>query len=264
MSDAARTVITFDTLTEELDADRRRQVRLAGHDEPGRAPGPARLRRHHRASTPTPATHVRHPGRSSPSCSPPSTSTTTRSWPSAAAQAPGRSSRPGRSRPRARTQIRATVRRRCALTAVCEDLPVAVRSSATAEDSPDASFAGEHDTYLWVRGADDVLDKIRPAGPASTPTGRSPTARRWATTTTTSTWLSPCRRWSGPGRPAWPSPSIRPTATGRGSASTAAWGFGEGVVSGDVTPDNFLVDKVMWYISRRIISPEGARLPAHQ
>ena len=36
----------------------------------------------------------------------------------------------------------------------------------------------------------------------------------------------------------------------------SAWGFGEGVVSGDVTPDNFLVDKVMWSINRRIISPK--------
>ena len=34
----------------------------------------------------------------------------------------------------------------------------------------------------------------------------------------------------------------------------AAWGFGESVVSGDVTPDNFLVDKVMWSINRRTIS----------
>src|SRR5207248_1950726 len=36
-------------------------------------------------------------------------------------------------------------------------LPVAVRSSATCEDQPDASFAGEHDTYLWVRGGDSVV-----------------------------------------------------------------------------------------------------------
>ena len=35
--------------------------------------------------------------------------------------------------------------------------PVAVRSSATAEDLPDASFAGQQDTYLWVRGVDDLL-----------------------------------------------------------------------------------------------------------
>ena len=40
------------------------------------------------------------------------------------------------------------------------DLPVAVRSSATCEDQPDASFAGEHDTYLWVRSADSVREHL--------------------------------------------------------------------------------------------------------
>ena len=35
--------------------------------------------------------------------------------------------------------------------------PVAVRSSAVAEDAADASFAGMQSTYLWVRGADEVL-----------------------------------------------------------------------------------------------------------
>lgn len=39
--------------------------------------------------------------------------------------------------------------------------PVAVRSSATAEDLPDASFAGQQDTYLDVRGADAVLTAVR-------------------------------------------------------------------------------------------------------
>jgi len=40
-------------------------------------------------------------------------------------------------------------------------LSLAVRSSATAEDLPDASFAGQQETYLNVVGIDDVLDKIR-------------------------------------------------------------------------------------------------------
>ena len=43
-----------------------------------------------------------------------------------------------------------------------EDEPyVAVRSSATAEDLPDASFAGQQDTYLNVHGADQVIRKVR-------------------------------------------------------------------------------------------------------
>ncbi len=41
------------------------------------------------------------------------------------------------------------------------ELAVAVRSSATAEDLPDASFAGQQETFLNVRGVDAVLDKIK-------------------------------------------------------------------------------------------------------
>ena len=42
-----------------------------------------------------------------------------------------------------------------------DNMAVAVRSSATAEDLPDASFAGQQETFLNVVGIDDVLDKIR-------------------------------------------------------------------------------------------------------
>jgi pyruvate,water dikinase len=42
-----------------------------------------------------------------------------------------------------------------------QDLTVAVRSSATAEDLPNASFAGQHDTYLNIHGAAAVLDSIQ-------------------------------------------------------------------------------------------------------
>ncbi|MBN8739532.1 MAG: phosphoenolpyruvate synthase [Lysobacterales bacterium 69-70] len=42
-----------------------------------------------------------------------------------------------------------------------EDVSVAVRSSATAEDLPDASFAGQQETFLNVTGADDVVHKVK-------------------------------------------------------------------------------------------------------
>lgn len=42
-----------------------------------------------------------------------------------------------------------------------EDVDVAVRSSATAEDLPDASFAGQQETYLNVRGEDELIEKVR-------------------------------------------------------------------------------------------------------
>ena len=41
------------------------------------------------------------------------------------------------------------------------DMPVAVRSSATAEDLPTASFAGQQDTYLWIQGHEDVAEKVQ-------------------------------------------------------------------------------------------------------
>lgn len=46
---------------------------------------------------------------------------------------------------------------RTAYAALGDRVSVAVRSSATAEDLPDASFAGQQETYLHVRGADDLL-----------------------------------------------------------------------------------------------------------
>lgn len=42
-----------------------------------------------------------------------------------------------------------------------EDVSVAVRSSACAEDSEEASFAGQQETYLHVRGADAVIERVR-------------------------------------------------------------------------------------------------------
>ena len=76
---------------------------------------------------------------------------------------------------------------RSAYARLCEqcgdgDLPVAVRSSATCEDQPDASFAGEHDTYLWVRGGDEVVPgTCCAAGRACSPTAASPTGWSGAT-----------------------------------------------------------------------------------
>ena len=41
------------------------------------------------------------------------------------------------------------------------ELPVAVRSSGTAEDLPEASFAGQGETFLWTVGADAVIERVR-------------------------------------------------------------------------------------------------------
>src|SRR4051812_45013783 len=48
-----------------------------------------------------------------------------------------------------------------AYAALGTDVPVAVRSSATAEDLPGASFAGQQDTYLNIVGTEALLDAVR-------------------------------------------------------------------------------------------------------
>ncbi len=134
------------------------------------------------------------------------------------------------------------------------DVPVAVRSSATCEDQPDASFAGEHDTYLWVRGGDSVVACV---------------LRCWASLFTDRGIAYRLERGYGRASVAMSvgvQQMVQPTVAGvaftlnplNGDRSQvaidASWGFGEAVVSGEVTPDNFLVDKVMGTVTRRTIS----------
>lgn len=143
----------------------------------------------------------------------------------------------------------------CELSGV-EDVPVAVRSSATVEDSPDASFAGEHDTYLWVCGIEEVLEKIKACW-ASLYTERAIMYRHDTGYDHNSVDMAVAIQKMVRPRAAGVAFTLDPTNGDRSSICIdAAWGFGEGVVSGDVTPDNFLVDKVMFTINRRTISPK--------
>lgn len=158
--------------------------------------------------------------------------------------------------PAAEDQIRREYAALCELCGV-DDIPVAVRSSATSEDSPDASFAGEHDTYLWVRGADAVLDKIRSCW-ASLYTDRAIAYREEMGYHHDDVDMSVAVQKMVHPRAAGVAFTLDPTNGDKsGICIDAAWGFGEGVVSGDITPDNFLVDKVLWNINRRIISPKA-------
>jgi pyruvate,water dikinase len=131
---------------------------------------------------------------------------------------------------------------------------VAVRSSATCEDSPDASFAGEHDSYLWVRGEDEVLDAVRRCW-ASLFTDRAVSYRSQLGYSHLDVEMCVAVQKMVKPRSAGVAFTLNP---GNGDRSTvaidSAWGFGEGVVSGEVTPDNFLVDKVMSVITQRTVS----------
>lgn len=134
------------------------------------------------------------------------------------------------------------------------DLPVAVRSSATSEDSPDASFAGEHDTYLWIRGADNVVDAVRRCW-ASLFTDRATCYRVEMGYEHRSVEMAVVIQKMVRPISAGVAFTLNPANGDRSQvAIDAAWGFGEAVVSGEVTPDNFLVDKVLLEVTKRDIS----------
>ncbi len=135
-----------------------------------------------------------------------------------------------------------------------DDLPVAVRSSATAEDLPDASFAGQQDTFLWIKGAENVIQNVRKCW-SSIFTDRAIAYRHSmgylhqaiSMSVGVQKMIDPVA--SGVAFTLNPSNGDRSQV-----AIDASWGLGEAVVSGEVTPDNFLVDKVLREVIKREIS----------
>ncbi len=140
------------------------------------------------------------------------------------------------------------------------DMPVAVRSSATAEDMPDASFAGQQDTYLWVRGADDVVKKVADCW-ASLYTTRAVAYREKNRIPHIDVLMSVGVQKMVNARAAGVAMSIDPVNGDRTKiVIDASWGLGEMVVSGVVTPDNFTVEKVLEEIIDRKISDKHVEL----
>jgi pyruvate,water dikinase len=131
---------------------------------------------------------------------------------------------------------------------------VAVRSSAVAEDTEAASFAGQHDTYLWVQGADEVLDAV---------------LRCWASAFTPRAIAYRAHQRIGLEDAAVAvgvQQMVDPRAAGvmftlsprSGDPSLVvvegSWGPGVAVVGGEVTPDEYWVNKVTLEITRKHIS----------
>jgi len=133
------------------------------------------------------------------------------------------------------------------LTAGDESVSVAVRSSATAEDLPDASFAGQQETFLNIRGLDNVMAALRNVF-ASLYNDRAISYR--------------CHRGFGHSSVALSAGVQRMARSDLGASGvmftldtesgfrdvvfiTASWGLGELVVQGAVNPDEFYVHKPM-------------------
>ncbi|RLI52643.1 MAG: phosphoenolpyruvate synthase, partial [Candidatus Thorarchaeota archaeon] len=126
-----------------------------------------------------------------------------------------------------------------------ENVDVAVRSSATAEDLPDASFAGQQETYLNVRGEDEVVKKVRDCF-ASLFTNRAISYRVDKGFDHFSVYLSVGVQKMVRSDLACSGVMFSiDTETGFRDAVyiTGAYGLGENVVQGAVNPDQFYVFK---------------------
>lgn len=121
--------------------------------------------------------------------------------------------------------------------------PVAVRSSATAEDTADASFAGQHDTYLGVEGAQQVLRRVRDCW-ASYFTDRAVAYRAERGLDYRGIAGAVVVQRLLHAEKAGVMFTVHPVSRNPEVAVVeACWGLGEALVSGEVTPDHYTVSK---------------------
>ncbi|MFP4086085.1 MAG: phosphoenolpyruvate synthase [Desulfobacteraceae bacterium] len=136
-----------------------------------------------------------------------------------------------------------------------DNLDVAIRSSATAEDLPDASFAGQQDTYLNIRGKWNVLDACRKCF-ASLFTNRAISYRHDKGFDQFDISLSIAVQKMVRSDSAYSGVMFSiDTETGFKDVVfiTAAYGLGENVVQGAVNPDEFYVFKPTLKMGKRSI-----------
>ncbi len=143
------------------------------------------------------------------------------------------------------------------------DAPVAVRSSANAEDLPGLSFAGQQETYLNVKGTDEVVRAVRNCW-ASLWTPQAISYRHQNGIDQGSVAMAVVVQAMVSSQVSGILFTANP-ATGERSEIiiNASFGLGEAVVSGQVTPDTYIVDKETLRAKETIIGPKEQQIVAH-
>ena len=144
-----------------------------------------------------------------------------------------------------------------------DDAPVAVRSSANAEDLPGLSFAGQQETYLNVKGADEVVRAVRNCW-ASLWTPQAISYRHQNGIDQGSVAMAVVVQAMVSSQVSGILFTANP-ATGERSEIiiNASFGLGEAVVSGQVTPDTYIVDKETLRAKETAIGPKERQIVAH-
>jgi phosphohistidine swiveling domain-containing protein len=134
------------------------------------------------------------------------------------------------------------------------DPAVAVRSSATAEDLPEASFAGQQETYLNVSGADHVLEATKKCW-SSLWTARAIGYRQRQGVGGAEVALAVVIQQLVDAEVAGILFTVNPVDGCREHAViSAAWGLGDAVVGGRVTPDEYVMEKSSGLLVKREVS----------
>jgi len=132
--------------------------------------------------------------------------------------------------------------------------PVAIRSSATCEDSADSSFAGLQDTYLWVRGLDSVIEHVRKCW-ASLYNVESVMYRRRLKLPERGLAMGVVIQRMIDSRCSGVMFTRSPNTGDRSVVVVeASWGLDSAIVSGEVTPDKYVVGKITGEVISRTIS----------
>ena len=137
------------------------------------------------------------------------------------------------------------------------DPDVAIRSSATAEDLPEASFAGQQDTYLEICGVNEVIKHVKKCW-ASLWTARAIYYRENQGFDHFDVSLSAVVQKMVNSEKAGVLFTANPVTNNHNEIMiNASWGLGEAVVSGIVTPDEYLVDKKTLAINEKQIATKN-------
>lgn len=148
----------------------------------------------------------------------------------------------------------ATLAIRKAYAAMGDRVAVAVRSSATAEDLPGMSFAGQQQTFLNVRGDDALIQAIKQCW-ASLWTARAIQYRARHHVDHATVAMAVVVQELVPADAAGILFTANPVSGARRSVLiNAAFGLGEAVVGGDVSPDTFVIDKSKMVIEGQSIA----------
>ncbi len=132
---------------------------------------------------------------------------------------------------------------------------VAVRSSATAEDLPDASFAGQQETFLNVRGDEALFDSIRKCW-SSLFTARAIAYREKQGFAHEEVKLAVVVQKMVDSDVSGIMFTVDPHSGARNIIVEAGYGLGEAIVGGEVTPDTYVIDKAKMSVSDKRISTQ--------